>query len=210
MPNHNFIDRTGQTFGRLTVVSRAENTNRGTAQWNCKCTCGNIKIIQAKSLASGATRSCGCLQIKAAGKINYVHGMASTPEYRAWAHIIERCTMPEIPGYDNYGGRGILIYSGWRNDFMAFYNHVGPRPSKKYSIERICNDEGYFPGNIKWATNSEQCNNTRRNHKITINGKTMNLVNWAEIANIKYSTVWARIKRGWPNEKAVFHPVRKR
>ena len=53
-------DLTNQRFGRLTVVSRAPNDGRYVC-WNCKCDCGNEKIIRSTSLCSGRTQSCGCL-----------------------------------------------------------------------------------------------------------------------------------------------------
>ena len=55
------IDLTGQKFGRLTVLERAENASNGRVQWKCKCDCGNIAIVQAQYLRSGDTKSCGCL-----------------------------------------------------------------------------------------------------------------------------------------------------
>jgi hypothetical protein len=54
----------------------------------------------------------------------------------------------------------------WVNDFVTFRDYVnqnlGPRP-KDHSIDRVNNDadEGYFPGNIRWATSSQQSNNKR-------------------------------------------------
>jgi hypothetical protein len=56
-----FIDLTGQKFGRLTVIERAEN-KRGSRQpyWLCKCECGNEKVIRVDHLKSGHTVSCGC------------------------------------------------------------------------------------------------------------------------------------------------------
>lgn len=54
------IDLIGKKFGRLTVIERAENKGRQTA-WLCHCDCGNSKIINAYSLKSGRTRSCGCI-----------------------------------------------------------------------------------------------------------------------------------------------------
>ena len=56
------IDLTGQRFGRLTVIKRAENNKYGTAQWTCKCECGNTIYSTASNLKSGRTKSCGCLQ----------------------------------------------------------------------------------------------------------------------------------------------------
>ena len=55
------IDLTGQKFNKLTVISRAENTKDGRAQWNCICECGNTTIVPGKALRNGNTKSCGCL-----------------------------------------------------------------------------------------------------------------------------------------------------
>lgn len=64
LPNHNFIDLTGQKFNKLTVISRAENTKQGQAQWLCMCDCGNNTIVSSRNLKSGHVRSCGCSRIK--------------------------------------------------------------------------------------------------------------------------------------------------
>ena len=54
------VDMTGQKFGKLTVLERAENDKFGKAQWLCECECGNKKIIVGASLRKGLTVSCGC------------------------------------------------------------------------------------------------------------------------------------------------------
>ena len=54
------IDLTGQTFGRLTVISKAENLN-GKWAWNCICSCGNEVVVRGDNLRNGMTQSCGCL-----------------------------------------------------------------------------------------------------------------------------------------------------
>lgn len=56
-----FIDLTGQRFGELTVVERAENYKHGGAQWLCKCECGVEKVVRAGSLRGAKVKSCGCL-----------------------------------------------------------------------------------------------------------------------------------------------------
>lgn len=53
-------DLTGQTFGALTVIRRAENKN-GRTCWLCRCRCGGGKEVLAKDLKAGKVRSCGCL-----------------------------------------------------------------------------------------------------------------------------------------------------
>lgn len=61
------IDLTGQQFGKLTVISKAESKNNKTF-WNCKCDCGNIATVAGYNLTSGCTKSCGCL--KSIGEAN--------------------------------------------------------------------------------------------------------------------------------------------
>ena len=56
------IDLTGQTFNNWTVMSKAPSNARGEAMWNCRCSCGNIKVVQGYSLRKGLSKSCGCLQ----------------------------------------------------------------------------------------------------------------------------------------------------
>ena len=136
MPNHNFIDLAGKTFSRLVVIERVENNKQGSAQWKCKCSCGNTMIALGKSLRSGNTKSCGCLVTK--------HGMTKTSEFKIWQAIIDRCCNPNCTAFKNYGRRGIIVCNEWKNDFMAFYADIGKRPSKKYSIERINNNKGYY------------------------------------------------------------------
>jgi hypothetical protein len=55
-------DLAGQTFGRLTILQRAPNDKRGHAAWLCKCECGNTKVVLARFLTRGDTKSCGCLR----------------------------------------------------------------------------------------------------------------------------------------------------
>lgn len=50
----------GQTFGRLTVISRAPSSNAGHARWHCRCECGNETTPHASALRKGLTVSCGC------------------------------------------------------------------------------------------------------------------------------------------------------
>ena len=55
------LDLTGQRYGRLTVLRRAEKVGGKTA-WVCRCDCGNETIVKTTCLRTGATTTCGCLR----------------------------------------------------------------------------------------------------------------------------------------------------
>lgn len=55
-----FIDLTGQRFGRLVAIKRVENRGKKT-QWLFQCDCGKQKVLDPCNVKSGTIQSCGCL-----------------------------------------------------------------------------------------------------------------------------------------------------
>lgn len=47
-------DLTGERFGKLLVLRRADSRN-GRTHWLCRCDCGNEKEVAAQALKSGKT-----------------------------------------------------------------------------------------------------------------------------------------------------------
>lgn len=84
-------------------------------------------------------------------------------ELSRWRSMLRRCENPADPGYGRYGGRGIKVCKAW-HDFETYYADImrllGPCPIEK-TLDRIDNDGNYEPGNVRWATQSEQVRNSR-------------------------------------------------
>lgn len=206
-----FIDITGETFGRLTVLGR-DGYEGDRIMWSCRCSCGNVVSIPSNSLKSGNTRSCGCLKREEMAERFTKHGYAAegrTPEYRAWQSIQMRCYNNKLAAYSRYGGRGIKVCERWKESFDNFLADMGKRPSDKHSIDRFPNNDGdYEPSNCRWATSSEQAYNRRSPHPITFRGQTKPLTHFAKEFNLPENTVRKRISFGWPIEKALTTPRR--
>lgn len=133
-------------------------------------------------------------------------------EYRAWWNMVMRCTDPENAGWAHYGGRGIGVCRTWQRSFAAFFRDVGHRPGPEYSIDRIDNEGHYKPGNCRWATKREQTANRRPNqghYRITIDGVTRSLEEWARFCGIAAPSVYSRLRSGWTIERALTTPAQR-
>lgn len=158
----------GQKCGRWLVIKRAgSDPGHKDALWLCQCECGEERRVRARYLRDGRSQSCGCWRAEAARLFLTKHGESHgelLPEYRAWNAAIYRCHNPKSKNYPSYGGRGIKVAEEWRDrrtGFWKFFQHLGPRPSDSHSIDRINVDGHYEPGNVRWATPTEQAYNKR-------------------------------------------------
>jgi hypothetical protein len=154
-------DIAGQRFGRLVAIEPTGDRAHGHVLWRCRCDCGAMTVVRGTALRSRSTLSCGCYQRDVTLARITKHGDVRTPEYQAWRGIIQRCYNPGSSGYHNYGGRGVTMCDAWRHDYPAFLAHIGRKPSPRHSVDRIDNEKGYEPGNVRWATMKEQLTHTR-------------------------------------------------
>lgn len=155
------LDLTGKKLNMLTVLCRSEKQLDGNVRWDCICDCGNITSVTGSRISLGKTKSCGCLAKtnSAMNEGKTLHGMSRTSVYRAWMDAKSRCLDVEHRQYEYYGGRGIRMQESWVNDFPAFYDYIGDKPTPLHSLDRIDNDLDYCEGNVRWATKLEQVAN---------------------------------------------------
>ena len=102
-----------------------------------------------------------------AAALNRTHGLSGHPLYGTWGQMIDRCENPKHKNFRDYGGRGIQVSPAWHDAaiFLAWIDaNLGPRPDGA-TLDRIDNDAGYEPGNVKWSTGAEQARNRRARRK---------------------------------------------
>jgi hypothetical protein len=206
------IDLTGQRFGRLLVIRRTDDyvvpsTGKRCVRWLCRCDCGttlHVTATQLKRDGPKATRSCGF------GHQVIPEGLLRGPEYRALNQARNRCFNPNCHNFHRYGGRGIRVCDEWMaaqgQGFLAFYAHVGPRPSEGFSLDRVDVNGHYKPGNVRWATAEQQANNSRWNVRMKLFGVEHSMAEWSKMMAIPYYCLKARRRRGWPDELALTIP----
>lgn len=204
-------DMTGQRFGMLVVVCRAENTQSGRATWRCRCDCGKEVVVRGGNLRSGGTKSCGCYKVACLNRSKTTHHGSNTRLYRIWSNMKDRCYRPANDRYRDYGGRGIGVCEAWRASFEAFRDWaVSSGYRDNLTIDRKDNDLGYSPENCRWTNRAAQNNNTRRNRYVTYGDETHTVSEWARMRGLTETALRLRLNRGWPLEAALTTPLREK
>lgn len=156
----------GEQYNSWMVVAPAQPDALKKKRWLCRCECGTEKIIDAYNLISGRSKSCRKCSAAIVNGAKRTHGKSQTKLYRAWQSMKTRCYNENAERcYQYHGAEGIRVWDGWLENFPAFAAHIGEPPSSLHTVDRIDAWGHYEPGNVRWATQWEQMQNTRRSKK---------------------------------------------
>lgn len=150
----------GKQYGKWHVV-RYLGIHRKLHQFLCRCECGFEGKHCAADLRAGKSKSCLPCANREMAQRNITHGMHNTRIHKVWSAMLHRCNNPNATSYIRYGGRGIKVCDRW-SKFENFLEDMGI-PEKGLTLDRIDNDGNYEPGNCRWVTHKENCNNRCNN-----------------------------------------------
>lgn len=158
----------GQIFGRYTVLDVFQEDGR--TFFLAKCTEGHERKVRSDSLKRNSHKCFEC---------DRRNELYKSSEYNSWDSMLQRTRNTNSPSYYKYGGVGITCIDAWAlpngDGFKNFYDYMGPCP-EGMTLDRWPDKYGnYEPGNVRWATNSEQGYNQKKRSTNT-SGRTG--VNW--------------------------------
>lgn len=113
-----------------------------------------------------------------------------------------RCYNENNINYKYYGGKGVTICDEWLLSFENFFDWaINNGYNENLTIDRIDSEKEYSPDNCKWSTKKEQAYNRSMSVKLTLNGRTMHMTEWAEELGIDKKTLSWRYRNGWSDEE---------
>ena len=186
----------GKQFGRLIVLGFDHMGKYGESYWLCECTCPkhNRLIVSRGSLTKHHTTSCGYYKSDLQRKLKTTHGDHKSRLHNIWGDMKQRCGNEKHTNYRLYGERGIDVCEEWSDNFETFRNWaVSNGYSDNLTLDRIDNDGNYCLDNCRWVDRYTQMSNTRKTRRITYNGETHSISEWARKFNVSYNLLYYRL-----------------
>lgn len=208
IPSHIYV---GAQVNKWTILEMPEKLGQ---KIFCKCDCGKELMVNAGNIIRGLSKSCISCSVSAhSGTHRESDGTGNTRLYRIWKAMKWRCNPKnKTADHQMYYERGVRVCSEWQNDYIAFRDWaLANGYADNLSIDRYPNlNGGYSPDNCRWATQNEQCRNTKTNHFLEAFGERKTIVEWSEDNRCvpNYSALRRRITLGWESEKAISTPMK--
>ncbi len=136
--------------------------------------------------------------------------------------MVSRCENPNNRDYKNYGARGIRVWRGWltpKEGMANFIDYVATslplpdgmtleaaltgRGAGRLTLDRVNNDAGYRPGNLRLATPLQQSANQRRTVYVEIDGSKQPRTHVARQFGVDSRTAALRVRLGYSDAEAV-------
>lgn len=169
------------------------------------CICGSKCIGYISNVKTGKKISCGCKRWQGTPK----HGLSEHPLYSVWENMYSRCYNESVKSYKNYGGRGVKMCEEWKGSPEAFIKW-GLANGWREGLECDKDIKGdgllYSPDTCMFVTQKENSNNRRVSRKITFNGETKTLAEWADSIGMSHSNLHNRLE-SWSIERALTEPL---
>jgi hypothetical protein len=120
-------------------------------------------------------------------------------ERRALKEARKRCFTPTCKDFADYGGRGITVAREWigPEGFVRFFEHIGPKPTSRHTLDRIDVNRGYIPGNVRWADWREQANNRRSSRSVRWGDEVMTAADLGRIFDLPRQAIVKLANKGW-------------
>lgn len=198
---YGILQTIGPAFTVRSSYSRSDSStyNRRVTLQVCQCSCGSFGVYDVNRLRRSDIKSCGCTRAESVRRTFTTHGDSGSVEHLAWMSCRSRCYNVNYCKYKHYGARGIRVCDRWNDPIHGYANFLadmGRRPPECTSLDRIDVNGNYEPGNCKWATQTEQMNNTRGTIRVTYSGETKGVVEWARQFGVQSYMLRYRIKQG--------------
>lgn len=129
--------------------------------------------------------------------------------------MLKRGRNPSLPDRRWYGESGVGVCERWvrfesfRDElYQSYLDHAAQHGEANTSLDRICNDDGYYPENVRWATMTQQARNRSTVSRYEFDGKSLTLAEWGELLGIDGCTLKMRIRNGWSLQRTFTEPVK--
>lgn len=181
-------------YGKLTFIELSGKTKDGHFLWKTICDCGSKYICQGSRVRTGKNTQCRLCANKQISESRKTHGMKYSPEYSSWISMKDRCLNKNSKDYYRYGAKGINVYEPWIHSFEEFFAYMGKK-NKGDSIDRIDNEKGYEPNNVRWANSSTQARNKKKSIWVLWKNKNTHISDVAKDLGITRGAAIMRYKR---------------